>query len=121
MSTTLFDKYGGFGTVSKIVMDFYERALDDDQIGDYFADVDMPKLIDHQTKFISSLLGGPASFSDDRLKQVHRHLELTDADMNAMAALLAETLADHGVSGPDVATVLQAVESKRPLIVFAKA
>ncbi|MGV6846788.1 MAG: group I truncated hemoglobin [Marinibacterium sp.] len=121
MSASLFQKYGGFGKVSKIVMDFYDRALDSDQIGDHFADVDMARLIDHQTKFVSSLLGGPASFSDDRLAQVHRHLRLTHADMDEMAALLAQALADHGMNEADVATVVAAVETKRALIVTAVA
>jgi len=62
MASTLFDKYGGFGTVSKIAMDFYEATLESDQVGDYFHDIDMAKLNDHQTKFVSSLIGGPASF-----------------------------------------------------------
>lgn len=117
MSASLYEKYGGFRTVSRIVMDFYERALDSDQIGDYFEDVDMPRLIDHQTKFIASLLGGPAAFGDDRLAAVHRHLGLTHADMDEMARILGNTLADHGVSHADCGTVLQEVESKRPLIV----
>ena len=43
---TLFDKYGGFATVSKVVMSFYDRVLDSDQIGEYFEDIDMKRLID---------------------------------------------------------------------------
>ena len=46
MARSLFEKYGGFKTVSKIVMDFYEMALDSDQIGDYFENIDMGRLID---------------------------------------------------------------------------
>ena len=68
---TLFEKYGGFSTLSKVVMSFYDKVLDSDQVGDYFEDVDMKKQIDHQTKFIASIMGGPASFTDDMLRRVH--------------------------------------------------
>ena len=117
MPTSLYEKYGGFKTVSRVVMTFYEMALDSDQIGDHFEGVDMARLIDHQTKFVASLLGGPASFGDDRLQHVHSHLEITDADFDEMAALLAEALEEHGMASSDVATAVAAVEAKRGIIV----
>ena len=42
---TLFEKYGGFSTISRVVMSFYDRMLDDDDVGPFFEDVDLPKLI----------------------------------------------------------------------------
>ena len=98
-------------------MGFYEKALDSDQIGDFFENVDMARLIDHQTKFISSLVGGPASFSDDRLRQVHKHLGIGHADFDEMGKLLAEALTENGVAPEDVGTVMEAIEAKRTIIV----
>ncbi|MEX0305577.1 MAG: group 1 truncated hemoglobin [Leisingera sp.] len=117
MPQTIYEKYGGFSAISRVVMTFYEMALDSDQIGDYFADVDMARLIDHQTKFISSLLGGPASFSDERLEAVHRVLGITHEDFDEMGGLLKEALEQHGVAEPDVRTTLAAIEAKRSIIV----
>ncbi|MBY6065492.1 group 1 truncated hemoglobin [Leisingera aquaemixtae] len=117
MPQTIYEKYGGFSAISRVVMTFYELALDSDQIGDYFADVDMARLIDHQTKFISSLLGGPASFSDDRLEAVHRALGISHEDFDEMGTLLKEALEQHGLSEPDIRTTLSAIESKRSIIV----
>lgn len=102
-------------------MSFYEMALDSDQIGDYFEDVDMARLMDHQTKFISSILGGPASFSDERLRQVHAHLGLSHADFDEMAALLGEALAEHGLSEADVAEAIKHIEARRTIIVTNQA
>jgi hemoglobin len=117
MAQTLFEKYGGFATVSRVVMDFYDRALDSDQIGGYFDDVDLKRLVDHQTKFVSSLMGGPASFADERLRALHAHLGISDADMDEMKAILSRTLDDHGVAASDVGLVMDAIEARRPLIV----
>jgi len=120
MSQSLFEKYGGFATVSRIVMDFYDRALDSDQIGDFFEDVEMKRLIDHQTKFIASLMGGPASYTNERLTAMHARLRIRDIDFDEMKTLLSETLAEHGVSAEDVGAVLQEIEARRHAIVRAE-
>lgn len=119
MAKTLFEKYGGFKSVSRIVMSFYEKALDSDQIGDYFENIDMPRLIDHQTKFISTIMGGPASYTDDRLRKTHEHLKLSHADFDEMANLLRETLVEHGMERADVDHVIREVEARRGPIISA--
>lgn len=63
-----------------------------DILGPYFDDVDMPQLIDHQTKFFASLMGGPASYSDETLQRVHARLHITEEVFDEMAQLLRETL-----------------------------
>ena len=95
MSSSLFQKYGGFAKVSRIVLTFYEKVLDSDQIGDFFDGIDMSRLVDHQTKFIASLLGGPASYTDERLRQLHAHLGITDSDMDEMARFLSALSSLH--------------------------
>ncbi|MCA0926826.1 group I truncated hemoglobin [Ruegeria profundi] len=117
MGQTIYERYGGFKTISRIVMTFYEMALDSDQIGGHFEDIDIPRLIDHQTKFVSSLVGGPASFSDERIEAVHRNLNISHADFDEMVELFTEALSIHGMEGPDIKTALNAIESKRSIIV----
>ena len=117
MAGTTFEKYGGFSTVSRIVMDFYERVLDSDEVGHHFDDVDMARLMDHQTKFISSTLGGPIAMSDERLRVVHQQINITDKEFDEVARMLADALRDHGMEEKDIAAVVAAVDAKRPLIV----
>ncbi|MCV0426505.1 MAG: group 1 truncated hemoglobin [Roseibium sp.] len=116
MADALFDKYGGFKFVSRIVLSFYDKVLDSDQVGDHFDGIDMPRLIDHQTKFIASLLGGPISYSDERLKRAHASLNLTHDDFDEVRRLLSETLADHGIEPQDVETVMAEIEARRSSI-----
>lgn len=119
MRQSLYEKYGGFSTVSRLVMSLYDRILEDDEIGPFFDDVDMPRLIDHQTKFVSSLMGGPASFSDTHIAGAHRDLTILDSHFDRLKAILAETLADFGLTDEDAATVLDAFEARRSLLVAA--
>lgn len=114
---TLFEKYGGFSKVSKIVMAFYDSMLDSDEIGPFFDNVDIGKMVDHQTKFIASLLGGPASYTDKQLRQLHAHLDITDAHFDELKEILKQTLDDHGMKPADVSAVLQGFENRRALIV----
>ncbi|MDU8946715.1 group I truncated hemoglobin [Ovoidimarina sediminis] len=116
MSTT-FQKFGGFSAISRIVMAFYEKVLDSDIVGPHFDDVDMPRLIDHQTKFISSLMGGPSAMGDDRLRHVHMRLKITGGEFDEILRLLTDTMAEGGMDGDSIRTVEAAFESKRHLIV----
>lgn len=117
MEQTLFQKYGGFSKVSRIVLDLYDRLLDDDEVGPFFDEVDMARIVDHQTKFVSSLLGGPASYTDDQIHKMHRNLAIQARHFDSLARILAETLADHGMEPEDIETVVQAFADRRKLVV----
>ncbi len=117
MSQSLFQKYGGFAKVSRVVLTFYDKVLDSDQIGDFFDEIDMSRLVDHQTKFISSLLGGPAAYTDERLKQLHAHIGISDQDFDEMAKLLGEALDDNGFEPGDRDAVIREIEARRSYIV----
>ena len=119
MSGTLFQKYGGFAKVSRVVLTFYDKVLDSEQIGDFFDDIDMSRLVDHQTKFISSLLGGPAAYTDDRLQQLHAHLGISNQDFDEMAKLLGEALDENRFEPADTVAVIREIEARRSYIVNA--
>lgn len=117
MAHSLFEKYGGFSTVSRIVLDLYDRLLDDDEVGPFFDDIDMSRIVDHQTKFVSSLMGGPASYTDDQIRKMHARLAIRDAHFDRLATLLRETLADHGLSEADAESVVASFQARRGLVV----
>jgi hemoglobin len=114
---SLFEKYGGFSKISRVVLSFYDTVLDSDEIGPFFDDIDMSKMVDHQTKFIASLLGGPASYTDRQLHQLHRHLDISDAHFDELKVVLKGTLLDHSIEPRDVDAVLTEFENRRIQIV----
>lgn len=121
MAPTMFERYGGFVIVRKIVSEFYDRVLVSDRLQRFFVDTDMRLLIDHQTKFIASLMGGPAAYTDDVLRRVHQGLGITPDDFAETAALLRETLEDFDVAPHDVDQVCRAFERRKSCIVTAAA
>lgn len=117
MEKSLFDKYGGFSTVSKIVLTLYDRLLEDDDVGPFFDDVDLSRLIDHQTKFVSSLMGGPASFSDDHIERAHRGMQIEDHQFDRLKEIVTEVLTDFEVEAPDIETIVGAFEARREILI----
>lgn len=117
MSRTMFERYGGFGTLSKVVLAFYERMIDSDVTGPYFDGVDMRRLIDHQTQFLSQVMGGPKAFTDEQLQRYHAHLAITPAAFDEAMELLRETLEDFSFDDPDVDLVMEAMGGKRRSVV----
>ena len=121
MAKTLFERLGGFSQVSKLVLEFYDRVLSTPSLATYFVGVDMKKQVDHQTKFFSYLMGGPASYSDEHLASVHARLDITSEDFDEMALTLRETLEDSGLDESDVAGVMSAFTSRKRLVLRAAA
>ncbi len=117
MASSMFERYGGFASVSKIVLSFYDKALDSDVIGDYFEDIDMPNLIDHQTKFIAMAMGGPASYTNEMLRQVHADLEIDLPAFNEAVSLLQQTLEEFELQAEDVGVIIEDIRNRAQYII----
>ena len=117
MEQSLFEKYGGFATVHKVVEHFYDGVLDNDILSPHFERVDMSQLIDHQTRFFASAMGGPASFDDSHLEKTHQGLGITEEAWDAVVGVLLETLNTFNVEEGDIQSIVGAVGSKKSLIV----
>ena len=117
MSESIFIRYGGFASVSRVISDFYGRVMDSKELTPFFEGVDMARLIDHQTKFVATLMGGPASYSDEHIERVHEHMGITGDAFAEVALLLRETLEDHDFDETDISLVVQEFAVRRPLIV----
>jgi len=120
MAQSIFERYGGFASVSRIVSEFYRKVVDSDVLADYFDGIDMRTLIDHQTKFIAQLMGGPASFTDEHIARVHSHLGITDHAFTEMTTLLRETLEDFDFDETDISVVHGEVLARKPYVVTGR-
>lgn len=117
MAETIFERYGGFARASRVVASFYARVLDSPELEPYFDGVDMRRLMDHQTKFIAFLMGGPASYTSEHLARVHEGLAIDDAAFDELVALLRETFVDFDFDETDIAAMHSRIAAYRPAIV----
>jgi hemoglobin len=117
MAQSIFHRYGGFSKVSRVVSSFYDRVLDSPVTAPYFADIDMKRLIDHQTKFIASLMGGPASYTQEHVERIHGPLGITEEAFYETLELLKETLEDFDFAHEDISKVAGEMMSFRTFVV----
>ena len=117
MAQSLYDKYGGFPTISAVVQLFYDKIDQTPALARYFEHVKMPALIGHQTKFLCKVLGGPDNYEGRDLERAHKHLDIDGEAFGIVAGLLKESLDESGVEAQDVATILSIVGSVRGSIV----
>lgn len=117
MAQTMFERYGGFVTVSRIVSSFYDKVMDSPELAGYFAGIDMKKLIDHQTKFIAALMGGPVAYTNEHLERVHANLAIKATDFDEAVALLRETFEDFEMDETDIANIHSDIMSRKKFIV----
>lgn len=117
MASTMFERYGGFAKVSRVVSAFYDKVLDSPILSPYFEHTDMRTQIDHQTKFVSALMGGPASYTDEELERKHAHLSVDERSFKEMMELLIETLEDFDFESDDIAAIRGEFSNRKRYIV----
>jgi hemoglobin len=117
LNQTIFERNGGFATVRKVVSTFYDYVLEDDTVSPFFEGIDMRRQIDHQSKFISAVMGGPGSFTDDHLQRVHARLGIDHAAFGVISDLLQEAMEDQGMEKTDVDAVMHEIVIREHLIV----
>lgn len=117
MARTVFERYGGFAQISRVVMAFYDKIVASPLTSPYFIDIDMRRLIDHQTRFIATVMGGPASYTNDHIERVHARLGITEAAFLEMVELLRETLEDFDFAEEDIQAVVDEIMSRKNHVV----
>jgi len=113
----MFERYGGLAFVSRVVLSFYDRVLESGRLAPYFADTDMQRLVEHQAKFIASVMGGPECHTGAMLRDAHAHLYIDDGAFDEMIGLLQRTLEDFQVTAADVKAIVTDISGRRPQIV----
>jgi hemoglobin len=113
----LYERFGGLDAVARVVFGFYDRVLKSPELAPYFAGVDMRRLIDHQTRFLASVMGGPASYTDAHLREVHSRFKIDNRAFDEMIEILGDTLRTFGLAEVDVDFVLSELRGRRAHIV----
>jgi hemoglobin len=117
MKRTIFERYGGFAKVNRVVTNFYDKILDSPITSPYFTNTDMRRLIDHQTRFIAYVMGGPVSFTNDHLERMHARHHISENAFEEACLLLVETLEDLEFADEDIQVVKDEFMRRKNFIV----
>lgn len=115
-----YDEIGGAGAVRAAVAVFYQRVLDDADLQQWFAEVDLDRLRAHQRAFLTHALGGPDLFAGRSMAESHAGLAITDDAFDAVVEHLVNALHDLGVPDDLLARVRETVDGVRADVVSAR-
>jgi hemoglobin len=116
MDETLYQRYG-IALVTRVVTRFYAEVLDSPRLRHYFDGVHMQTLVEHQSVFMATAMGGPHAYTTAELRDVHHRLAISHDDFTEMIRLLRSTLERFGIEPADAATVVERYEQTRASIV----
>ena len=120
---SLWDRLGGEAKVKKVVKDFVKLSADNPKVnvtrgGKYKLDDKTIKLLEkHLVEFVSSATGGPLKYKGPSMKEVHKGMDITNAEFNAAKSDLKKALEKNGAGAVEIKELLQIVESTRKDIV----
>ena len=117
---SLYEKYGGEGTIKALVENFYQRVTGDNELAPFFTNVDMGRLKRHQALFISQALGGPKQYDGRDMAIAHAGLSITNAHFDRVAGHLVEAMEELGVEEDDIEAVVAVVGPLRAQVVTAQ-
>lgn len=115
---TLYEKYGGNATVSRLVADFYREVLSRPHLKAYFAGVPLPRLIQHQVRFLSHVLGQtPTAYGGRTMAEAHSRAQITAQHFAEVGQILSDTLQKAGMEADDLRKVMADVAALQADIV----
>jgi hemoglobin len=114
---SLYERLGGQPAIMAAVDLFYGKVLADETTRPFFEGLDMEAQIKKQVAFMTRAFGGPAEDAGRDLRTAHaklvREKGLNDRHFDAVAAHLAATLRELGVSGDLIREALATVAGTR--------
>jgi hemoglobin len=97
---TLYEHAGGEAALHRLEELFYDKVLADPFLSSLFTER-VPTHVDHLTWFTAESFGGPDRFTREvgfrYLIDVHRHLQITDAQRERFVALYLDSVDEAGL------------------------
>ena len=113
---TLYERLGGWDSISRIVDDTIALHQANPEISHYFERVDTKKLAVHVATFFSAGTGGPQQYQGRDMTTTHAHMNMSDADFDSAVADVLKALDKNGIGATEKAEVAAILESLRPAV-----
>lgn len=122
---SLYDRLGGVYSIATVVDEFIERLLVNDilnanpAINEARTRVPKAGLKYRVTSLVSQATGGPEAYHGRTMKDSHSHLNITEAEWDAMVVDFKAVLNDFSVPEAEQAELMAVLESTKGDIVQA--
>lgn len=114
---SLYQRLGGTPGISAVVDDFVDTVRADPMIGKRFQTADVVHTKAMLTELFCQASGGPCTYTGRSMKDIHRGMDISDAEFNDMAGDMAKTLDKFKLPQREKTDVLNLMASLRGDIV----
>jgi hemoglobin len=96
---SLYDRLGGYRNIEKIVAQFYQTILNDDDINVFYLEnvSDIAQLHHIVTDFFAMVFGGPNNYKGRSMKESHKHMPIAQKDYDKVWEHMEKSFLKHGV------------------------
>lgn len=93
----LFQQLGGEAGIVALVDSFMLGLGNDARIRDHFSRTDPARFREKLIEQFCQLAGGDCVYSGDPMAEVHRGMDISDADFNALVEVLIDAMEQQGI------------------------
>ncbi len=117
-SSTLFDDLGGLPVIEKITDNFINEISYDQQIARHFQDTKIERFREKLIEQLCHVSDGPCAYSGDSMLEVHRKMNISEAEFNRTVDLLVNAMNQAGVPHRVQNRLLARLAPMRPDIIY---
>lgn len=94
---TLYDRMGGAPVVERVVGQLIDRTATDPRTKRSFEGTKLARVKEKLAEQVCELAAGPCKYTGDPMREVHKGLKNTEAELSLMVQFLREALDANGV------------------------
>ena len=114
---SLYDRLGGKPAITAVVDDFIGNVAGDTRINRRFANANIRRLKTMLVDQVCEASGGPCKYSGQSMPDVHRGMNVTDAEFTALVEDLVKSLDKFKVPAQEKTELLTTLGGLKPQIV----
>jgi hemoglobin len=119
-SQSLFERLGGQEGLEAVVDALLVNIGADSRIKHYFNNLNQIRFKANNVAFLCEKTGGPCSYTGGEIKKVHKSLQVTSEDFDAMMEDIGKTLDEKGVAEADKKELMDIMASSKADIVSSR-
>jgi hemoglobin len=119
-SQSLFERLGGQEGLEAVVDALLVNIGGDSRIKHYFNNLNQIRFKANNVAFLCEKTGGPCSYTGGEIKKVHKSLQVTSEDFDAMMEDIGKTLDEKGVAEADKKELMDIMASSKADIVSSR-
>lgn len=110
-NTSLYDRIGGESTVDRLIDDFYDRIVLDQELAPFFKESNMGHQRSMFREFIAAALDGPAKFTGRSITEAHQGRAIKASHVQKFVDHLFSALRNFEIDSRDMDEIIARINT----------